>query len=111
MVRLLIDWGADVNFVDAYGTSLLVYSIECHKLEIVSLLIDRGANMNFKGKHGLPLQHLAAFGGNYDMIQLLACNCAKILKDEEGNYSVEAIMTRKNMHTFKKILLIQTIKT
>ena len=44
------------------------------------------------------------------MIRLLAGNCAKSPKDKKGNYPVEAIMRRRKMHTFKKILLIQTIQ-
>ena len=112
VARLLIDWGAEVNLVDNYGTSLIVSSIKYNRLEIVSLLIDRGVNTNVKSRNGmsLSLQHLAAFDGNYDMIQLLTVNCAKTLKDKKGNYPIEAIMRRMKMHTFKKILLLQTIK-
>ena len=44
------------------------------------------------------------------MIRLLAGNCAKTPKNKKGNYPVEAIMRRKTMHTFKKILLLQTIQ-
>ena len=111
MTRLLIDWGVDVNLVDNFGTSLLVSSVEYNRLEIVSLLIDRGVNTNIKTWNGESLQHLATFGGNYDMIQLLTGNCKKIPKDEDGNYPVEAIMTKKKIHTFKKILLLQNIES
>ena len=74
-------------------------------------MINRGVNTNIKTWNGESLQHLATFGGNYDMIQLLTGNCKKIPKDEDGNYPVEAIMTRKKMYIFKKILLLQTVKS
>ena len=99
-----------MNFVDRNGTSLLVKSIECQDFDIVCLLIERGVNTNVKIRKGLSLQHLATFTGNFDMIQLLAGNCAKIQKDRKGNHPIEAIMRRKKMHTFKKILLLQTIQ-
>ena len=74
-------------------------------------MINRGVNTNIKTWNGESLQHLATFGGNYDMIQLLTGNCKKIPKDEDGNYPIEAIMTEKKIHTFKKILLLQNIKS
>jgi ankyrin repeat protein len=55
MIKLLLDKGADVNFVDKYGKNLLMRVIaesrdEEERFKIIKLLIDYGINVNYIDK-------------------------------------------------------------
>lgn len=58
-MQLLIDYGADVNAVDHYGKTPLVYVVECKstlypediQVEIVKLLLEYGADKEVVGRY------------------------------------------------------------
>ncbi|KAJ7147877.1 ankyrin repeat-containing domain protein, partial [Mycena crocata] len=73
-VRLLIEYGADVNEQGGfYGTALQVASINGHK-EIMKLLLENEADVNaVDGYHGTAL-HAASQGRRQNVVQLLLDN-------------------------------------
>ena len=66
-VKTLLDAGANVNFVDDSGNTVLHRAITnknpeflADKVNIIKSLIDAGANVNAKDKHGQTVLHYAA---------------------------------------------------
>jgi hypothetical protein len=58
-VRLMLDRGADVNALDPFGRTPLMYAAasDLLPLELVQLPIDKGADVNAKSRHaeaGMP---------------------------------------------------------
>ena len=51
LVKLLIDYGADVNLVDAKGRSPIYYAILKGSIETINVLIEHGCCLNYKGIH------------------------------------------------------------
>lgn len=51
LYRTIID-GFDVNSVDPYGFTLLMYAAVCGKFDIVAFLLDNGANPNVISRSG-----------------------------------------------------------
>jgi hypothetical protein len=75
---LLLDWDAEIDIVDKYGSTALHSAIEAHNLEITSLLLERGANVNVvDAKNRSPLYY-ANLNGYLDL--------AKLLIDEGADY-------------------------
>lgn len=76
-VKSLVEGGADINKVNARGSTLSV-AATFGNYEIVDYLISHGANVNPKENLGdTPLMH-AASGGNLDMVKLLVEKGANI---------------------------------
>ncbi|KAI9715746.1 MAG: hypothetical protein M1812_005744 [Candelaria pacifica] len=70
IVRLLLDYDADIE-VKAFGTSNpLLEAARCGHKDIVQLLLDRGADVNFKYQTVTPLR-LAASSSHWDVVKLL----------------------------------------
>ena len=61
VVKLLIENGADVNFRDNSGRTLLFYTIDHENTDIAKLLIDNGADVNAKDNLGQNV--LFMYGG------------------------------------------------
>src|SRR5690606_26264334 len=55
-VKLLIHRGADVNKVDGYERSALVYAIQ-NSYDVTKLLLDNGADINVTDAWGLSILH------------------------------------------------------
>ncbi len=78
LVKLLLTSGADPNFADDEGETLLFYAVRGGDFEIMKLLIEFGADINKRGIGGYGIFHLvenveqAEFffeaGGNPDVI-------------------------------------------
>ncbi|MBR2281582.1 MAG: ankyrin repeat domain-containing protein [Spirochaetales bacterium] len=63
MLRLLIEKGADVNYVSNDGETPLSIAVEDNKLEYVAILLENGANVNYPNSYGeTPLQTAVAYG-------------------------------------------------
>lgn len=52
IVKLLLDKGSDVNFINEYGANALFYSIARGNNEIAKLLLERGADANITASYG-----------------------------------------------------------
>jgi ankyrin repeat protein len=84
-VRLMLDHGADVNAVDPFGRTPLMYAAVSDLLpsDVVKLLIDRGADVNAKDAHtqagdaGLTVLDIAKLHGDTPIVDLLVKSGAK----------------------------------
>lgn len=66
--RCLIENGADVNYIDETGESILMYVIRKCDYEKVKMLVDAGADLNYKTPSGIDLMMCAVTAlesGNY----------------------------------------------
>ena len=93
MLELLIENGADVNFKNSYGLTVLTYlsrNISSNNdLEILKLLIRKGCNINITNNKGdVPLIIYLAYNSpniRYDITKLFLDNKADIyIKNKNG---------------------------
>jgi len=78
IVRLLIDYGADINMIDSDGDTPLHRAASQGSLEIVKALLNAGADVDVKNDMGLKaasvakIAELSSLDENFDIIvQLL----------------------------------------
>lgn len=72
MVRVLLDYGADIDAVDGCGYTALLYSIFGEtKPSTTSLLLERGANTSITSAEGVTAIHIATSKGRVDLVKLL----------------------------------------
>ena len=115
-ITALIDLGADVNFVDSEGSTLLHNSVRANRTDIAKVLLDRGANVNSKLYKTLetPL-HLAveSYCFNPFMIELLVDNHADIFtRNRDGKSCVNSDIKKTERDVFvKKGLLLEDSST
>jgi ankyrin repeat protein len=99
-VRLMLDHGAEVNAVDPFGRTPLMYAAtsDLLPLDIVKLLIERGAEVNATNRHtqagdaGVTVLDIAKFHGDTPIVDWLVRSGAKgtpatapALKPKQGN--------------------------
>jgi ankyrin repeat protein len=73
-VKLLIDFGANINQQSRYGWSTMHEAACIGSTEILQFLLDCGANVNIKdNEHKTPL-HIACDNCNFKMVKLLKYN-------------------------------------
>jgi ankyrin repeat protein len=79
-VELLLKAGADVNFKDAFGYTVLMKASENGYIDMVRLLLNKNANINLQNEHkyGYTALMLAAYNGHTDVVQLLLNNNADV---------------------------------
>ena len=106
VVSLLLDRGADVNFVDGhYGTALAVAAYN-GATDTVSLLLNRGANVNMVGGvYGTALV-AAAFKGATDTVLLLLDRGADVNMVGEHGTALAAAVTAYRGVTNTVLLLL-----
>ena len=56
-LKILIDYGADIHAIDAYGENILFRAIGLNGMESAKLLIDLGINLDINNNHNLTALH------------------------------------------------------
>lgn len=77
-VQALVAQGADVNAVDANGSTALHFAADRGRTEVVRFLLDRGANVNAKSQSGSTPLLFAAKSGSLETIRLLLDRGAEV---------------------------------
>ena len=70
-IKLLIEKGADLNAIDKYGYTALIWACRNNNIEIVKLLIEKGADINAKNFIGYTALIWACRNNNTEVIKLL----------------------------------------
>jgi ankyrin repeat protein len=73
-VKLLLDYGANPNIVDANGTSPLIYAVQFNHTEIVGLLLKKGASVTYKDPNGFTAINYAENLGLTEILAMLKSN-------------------------------------
>lgn len=81
--QYLLDAGADIDAVNAFGTSPLIMAIHNGNVELIEYLLSRGANVN-NSASGHTALHAAVLRGNADAVQALLA----------ANPNLEAVVTK-----------------
>lgn len=68
-VKLLVDWGADINVTDGLHHAPLWYACRNGNLEMVKLFLANGADLSFS--HPASLLDIASYHGRTDVVRLL----------------------------------------
>jgi ankyrin repeat protein len=81
-VRVLLEYGADVNVTNSSGISPLLEACTCNHPEVVRLLLEHGADVEAEarlavGFHRRPL-HIASGDGRMEIVQLLLQHNAEV---------------------------------
>ena len=78
LIRLLVRYGADVNYATKeYGQSALTSAVTAGKPDMVALLIELGANVNQKTPDGDTPLKMAKNGDQDDVVAMLKAAGAK----------------------------------
>jgi len=89
-VKLLFEYGANVNARDKRGETALHKAARWGYLEVVRLLLDHGADTNAKGDNLWTPLHEGAWSGNLQVVELLLKSGADAhALDEEGETSFQ----------------------
>jgi ankyrin repeat protein len=79
VLKVLLDYGADVNAADRWGWSLLHYTTWEGNADMTKMLLEKGANPNtVERERGRTPLHLAAFRGRKAVAEMLLAHGAKM---------------------------------
>lgn len=85
IVKSLIVAGAEVDYMDDYGTIPLIAASKKGYIEVIKLLISGGANLNIKDKKGKTPLIMAAINSQLEVVKMLVANGADpSIKDNSG---------------------------
>lgn len=101
----LIDKGIDVNQVNGYGDTPLMYTVLRRNPKMTKKLIDRGANVNTVNKDSLTPLYNAIQADNEELIDMLLKANADV---NLGKTSLHRAVLNNNLKTFKKIINTDT---
>lgn len=99
MVKLLIEFGADVQQADKFSTSPMVTSIVRNRIDLVELLLHHGADVNSTNIHNVPVLHLSCYHGHLPMVRMLIDKGAIVT-----TYTLINALRGKDVHTIQYIL-------
>ncbi|KAI5787788.1 hypothetical protein FPQ18DRAFT_262731, partial [Pyronema domesticum] len=71
IARFLIKKGADINFRNVYGETLLASSASARYINVFQLLLEKGIKVNTKGGHYGNALQAAAANGHENIVKLL----------------------------------------
>ena len=111
-VEILVKYGANVNFVDEYGNSALIYALQAvsymtsfqySSREIVKTLVEAGADVNIEGKWHTPLG-AAIYSRDMNIVKYLVANGADLnyLSKSHSNYLSSCITIECTKYLLEK---------
>lgn len=104
MLRLLLDFGANVERFDGYDRPPIYYAALSHNVSTVQVLIDAGANPSALESNGTAL-HAAAAANDIEMIDfLLKHNVSIDIVDEYGNTPLHAAVRAGKPEAVQRLL-------
>ena len=105
--KLLLEYGADINFKNKDGYTVLHLSIICKNNTIAYLLINNGADINICDKYGITPLFYSLSIKNYDIVKFLFNNDANynitninepIYKELDTCIFLYSILNKKNIN-------------
>ena len=88
MVRVLLDYGVDVNAKNDWGSTPLDYALEYNSENVdpsvVRLLLDHAADPNLRAEDGLTPLYRASQHGKVEIVRLLVERASIEVQDSEG---------------------------
>lgn len=103
--------GADVNYRDDSGDSVLMVAVNLHKpIEVIRLLLDKEADVNAQNKEdqnrkgNTALIYAAGFGSNVSVLKLLLKQGANVNAQEDDGYT--ALMYEAGMGSLEGVKLL-----
>lgn len=67
LVTYLVSQGADINYQDTHGNTLLMYAAIYQSVDTIKLLSELGADPNIKNEHGITALMFAAGKGEHSL--------------------------------------------
>ena len=102
--KLLINGGADVNYKNQLGQTVLHKAAVNARDDICALLLENGADINTQDKMGNTALHKAAMYGSYKVVELLIKKGAEIdLKNAVKKTALDLAEQRLDENLHKKI--------
>ena len=106
-VQSYIKNGADVDYADEDGDTLLLHAASSNDFELTKALIDNGAEINYSNTDGSTAMHYAVQYGDSKLIELLiAAGADPSTKDNQG-YSAMDYARQSDDKTIISILRSQ----
>ncbi|GAB1604155.1 uncharacterized protein LOC115219084 [Argonauta hians] len=100
MLRILLDYGADINSKDHLGNTALKMCVKGGSIEIVQFLIERGSDVNSVDHKGITPLMDSVF--NLKLVELLLQNGANLYAtDSRGNTVLHFAACKGNLEVFK----------
>ena len=88
-VKMLLKAGADPNYINEYGQSLLALAAADACEEIIKELLDNGADVNIQNEHGwTALMWASRHGFNRIVYLLLKHGANPFIKNSAGNNAI-----------------------
>jgi ankyrin repeat protein len=110
LVRLLIDYGANVRYSNGSGCTLLHYAAACADLkaacEISQLLLNHGATANAVDYRGwTPLMYAILIKTNIDLVKILLNRGADPkIRNNDGKKAVDLVGRNEHSEALKALL-------
>lgn len=109
VVKLLLDYGADVNYQDKSGYSALLWAASQGYTQIVEMLINKGADVNKKNVAGNSALIFATRGNHTKMVGLLTLHHAEVnvishLELLKGDTPLTIAVRNKNLEIVKMLI-------
>ena len=96
IAKLLIGFGANVNFPNKKNSTPLHRMAQYGKIEVANILISHGANVNAQDNSGFAPLHHAAVGSNMEFIALLLEHGADInIKNNKGRTPLKETIVKR----------------
>ena len=104
-VKLLLEYGADVNFKNNSGKTPIWYASAYGSVDIFKLLVERGADLELKNKFDIKLIHVAALFDNINIVKHLIENDVDVnTKDNYGDTPLHYASIKGHLECVKLLL-------